>query len=136
MSYTDPSREDMIEMIEAERKRQRPYFKWVALAIAVLLIVVFMLEKPFVNPKIKAEAYVWPQGCEERKYKNQDEIPPECENDRYYIGNGREFGWSRAPGGYYRVGNDAVQVVCLFYDQSSCTVNRIVNDVFVVGKNK
>jgi hypothetical protein len=135
VSYSDPSRDDIVQMME---QRRWPDWKWAVLALAIcaLLTVVAIIERPFVNPKITAESFVWPKGCEEKEYNDGQIISPQCQQDKYYIGKGREYGWDRAPGGYYRLGNDAIQITCKIYDVNSCVVNRIIRNVFVVGENK
>lgn len=143
MSYTDPSREDIIEMMEARNKRMWPAWKWaIVLSVAVPSVYLMLPErKPFMNPKIKAEAYVWPAGCEKRKYKGYDDgkfdkISRNCLVDQYYIGNGQQWGWSN--GGnrpyFYRVGNDAIRVSSTW--SSETNIYETITNVFIVeGQN-
>ena len=83
----------------------------VSLAICSLLYFISNNEPAFVNPKIEAEKFVWPEGCEQKQYKKFDEIKADCLT--HYIGNGRNYGWSRhksGPNKYFRIENDALNV--------------------------
>lgn len=110
--------------------------------LLILLIVFFtismkMLPKrnPFVNPKIVAKPYIWPTGCDQIEYKEQQVISESCLESRYYIGDGEKWGWPRGSkrSNYYRVGDHAFDLGCNTFT-GTCYVHRIVKNIFVVSK--
>ena len=111
-----------------------PVKLWMIIILMFLCIFSFALlpkSVPFVNPQIKTEPYVWPQGCERKKYTDKDQISDACLSDIYYIGDGQQWGWrrySKRPY-YYRVNNDAIMVSDLWSTRPR--VMAVVEDAFV-----
>jgi hypothetical protein len=110
---------------------------------AVFTIAIKMApdRKPFVNPKIVAEAYVWPIGCKIKKYASGDKISKNCLIEKYYIGDCQNWGWPRGTKWpyYYRVGDDAVMVTdvisgIIMSDQ--VTIYEVINGIFIVEGSK
>jgi hypothetical protein len=126
--------------------------KWLGLPrvlwLFLMLIVVFSIavklapdQRSFVNPKIAAEPYVWPEGCKKKRYMQSDTISKNCLTQKYYIGDGQKWGWTRASGWpyYYRVGNDAVMITDVISGiimSENPNVVFVVNDVFVVQRSE
>jgi hypothetical protein len=121
---------------EDQKARIRVPRVWV-LAIVTVVGFIFMMKTapvraPFVNPKITAEPYVWPEGCQRREYKELDIIDRKCIQDKYYIGSGENWGWPKSSkrASYYRVGNDAFDMGCSVFS-NECHVTSIVKNTFV-----
>jgi hypothetical protein len=85
-----------------------------------------------IQPHIKAPAYVWPAGCEKKKYSYDNSISMACKNVNYlfnefklahynlpYFGRGND---------YYRVDDDLILMQCNF--QNSCSVSFVVKNSF------
>jgi hypothetical protein len=140
---------------EFEQKQHQPYKRlfplhyWMLILIVAGVAIYLTLPErlPFRNPKIAAEPYFWPQGCDEKEYSAMDEIAKLCMSATYAIPEWRQYGWHVSTGGgkgfkgYYRVGNDAVSIsLCNrgFLSQiDTCNVSNVIADVFVVaGENK
>ena len=98
---------------------------------------------PFVNPHLKVEAFVWPNGCLEskkgyaKKYGDTERIPRACFPDNNLFPDWRKYGFPSSGGKradpYYRLGNDAVAVSCpdsIFTTETECVIDRAVFDVF------
>ena len=136
MSYSAPSQDDIAEGVEVPYRRMWSTWKWALVICVAGFLIHYLLpkHKPFVNPKIVAEIYVWPNGCERKVYKELDKIRRECLVDRYKIGDGQIWGWRRTGKWphYYRVGNDAVLVTDIW--SSEATIYEVVSDVFVVNR--
>jgi hypothetical protein len=112
-------------------------FQWritIPLGLIAIIFMIFPKSPPFVNPHIHAAPYVWPAGCEAKKYRELDDISEACQDSAYNIGNGLEYGWPQTSkrAEYYRIGNDSVHIVCLPW-KNRCSVTRIINDVFESG---
>ena len=115
---------------------------WLTAALAMALGIVIRMapeRRPFVNPRIEALAYVWPGGCERKKYRSLDKINRECLEPKYYIGDGQKWGWYRTSKWpyYYRVQNDSVFITDVAFNEISAdkvTVYRVIDDVFWQGK--
>ena len=111
---------------------------WLAAVLFLLFAVAIRMapsKRPFADPKIEAPAYVWPAGCAKKKYRVLSKIDKSCLDPKYYIGDGRKFGWKRISQKpyYYRVGNDAVMVtdIAIGEDLSqNLTVYEVIDDVF------
>jgi hypothetical protein len=102
-----------------------------ALAAVAISYWVSPAPKPFANPQIKSEAFVWPAGCEKKEYKEWDEINDACLIQ--YIGDGAQWGWptggrTRWPE-YYRIGNDAMRIS----RGRSRNITHIIKNVYIVG---
>ena len=70
---------------------------------------------PFVNPHIRAEAFVWPEGCLNDKHGGYGKIPRACVLERNRILRWWRYGFNtigRNPAPYYRVGNSAIEISC------------------------
>ena len=138
MSYIDPSAEDYVEA-----RRGNSFPKTLLLLIVTVLCVTIVFyafspkRGPFTNPKIKADPYVWPQGCEKKNYSESDDIDKACMSPSYFIGEGNQWGWPRDGKGYpeyYRVGNDAIDIrYCDEDEQNKCHVRNMVRDVYAVS---
>jgi hypothetical protein len=93
--------------------------------------------KPFVNPKLTADPYIWPAGCKKKKYTTANKISKNCLIQKYYIGDGQHWGWRRGSKWpyYYRVGNNAVMITDVISGtvlSDKPHVVNVVDDVFVV----
>jgi hypothetical protein len=116
-----------------------PRLYWLIGAFIVVFMAAIKMApetKPFVNPKLAAEPYVWPEGCEQKKYRETDTISENCLTQKYYIGDGQKWGWRRISAWpyYYRVGNDAVMITdvisgTIMSDRPN--IVEVVDDVFV-----
>ena len=99
---------------------------------------------PFLNPHLKTEAFVWPEGCPRKPYaqtyfhvKSEKRVPRACFPTRNLFTDWRKygfhsFGYKRAAQ-YYRLGNDAVEVSCpdsILSNETDCLVGNAVLDVF------
>ena len=114
-----------------------PVKLWMIIILMFLCIFSLALlpkSVPFVNPQIKAEPYVWPQGCAKREYNELDKIDKECLADNYYIGDGEQWGWPRSSkrSNYYRLENDAMDMGCNMITQN-CYASHIVKKVFITS---
>ena len=81
-----------------------------------------------------AAPYVWPAGCPQREYKKFDQIPSACAADQYSMGGGQNYGfYSGHKGGtnYFRIGNDAIDISCKFYNPYDCTAFTKYKNAFV-----
>jgi len=113
-----------------------------ALVIAIPLQVVYDHSHPwgkFQNPHIKAAPYVWPSGCEQKHYvkgSGYGSISGSCATRRYYLGGGRirrrNKRLQRLTPEFYRVGNDAVAIICNF---SQCAPHYVYYNVFYQDDN-
>jgi hypothetical protein len=134
VSFVDPSRNDLRERFDARHKRVWPAWKWALACLVATLVAYTSLpeQKPFVNPRIVAEAYVWPDGCIEKRYVDLDKIQHACLTSNYAIGDGQQWGWKRTSKWphYYRVGTDAVLVTDIWSREAK--IFNVVRDVFVV----
>lgn len=97
-------------------------WKFRALRPGEILIVAFgfsiifaCLPLPFqtLQPFVKAPAYKWPVGCDQKIYRLFDPISRNCGDQRYAIKNYRDYGLKSHAGKtveteYFRVGNDAI----------------------------
>jgi hypothetical protein len=115
----------------------------IVLFAAVFTIAIKMApdRKPFVNPKIVAEAYVWPIGCEKKIYMEGDYIAQACMKSEYYIYEWKRYGWhvtSKGFQGFYRVSNDAIDFNhCNVFIKRHCIIYNKISNVFgAVGENK
>ena len=82
--------------------------------------------------EVRAAPYLWPAGCPQKSYGdggilgNRD-IPNACADQKYYFGHGNKTGWLSESGKnfYYRVGDDALDIVCPidFFGKFNCKVN-------------
>jgi hypothetical protein len=65
---------------------------------------------------VKAEPYIWPEGCEQKRYSYGDKISPQCMrieyrlNDEYAERIGAETRKRNYRWDSYRVGNDIIGV--------------------------
>lgn len=110
--YSDGSGERMISIV----------CKWGVVASLPLLLVGATLnffyqarDWPFVNPHIKAEAFVWPRGCPKGVHGGIGNMPRACILEKNPIPKWWRYGFKtvgRIPSPYYRVGNSAVEVEC------------------------
>jgi predicted amidophosphoribosyltransferase len=89
----------------------------------------------FGSSHIKAPAYVWPKGCEQRYYQAMDQISRTCGPDTYQIKNYRSLGLTDQSGrnihtSYFRVNNDAIQIKCYDRLENDCVVVAIYRNVY------
>jgi hypothetical protein len=128
------------------RQRSIPLYYWlVFLLLAAGGIYCTLSNNPdFVNPKIAAEPYVWPDGCKRKNYKYGDYISKSCMTPKYAIPEWKQYGWQAGMGtstvfeGFYRVGNDAIAFHhCDSASKNLCKAREKIVDVFIVtGENK
>jgi hypothetical protein len=84
--------------------------------VGIVISASFDSEKARNIPAVKAEPYVWPQGCEHKRYKFADRISPKCMDSRYFLTNkyakslGASTGTRRREWPSYRVGNDIIGI--------------------------
>jgi hypothetical protein len=142
-------------------KPPSPFVKWrnrffwgLGISIFLYAIQARIEEQYDLNHRIAmpivAEAYVWPEGCKDQEYHDNDEISSRCNSDKYFMGSERRYYWrdrpkfglpySARPRYYYRIGNDAIETVCFSvnfkkFEFDKCIVNRIAKDVFKVKSN-
>jgi len=90
------------------------------------------------------DSYDWPERCPQEDYSrykflfkdySKVEIKKECADPRYYIGNGKEFGFSQPriqAAHYFRLGKDAVRIYCFdtLIRKEKCILDYTVHDVF------
>jgi len=111
---------------------------WTALVlIFAVFAATFMYPSIFSPPHsitipVKAESYVWSNGCESAPYKLHDRIPAGCEQDQYRISNPQDYpiddvNYHFAP--YYRVGDDIISISCHGFS-NECYVQHILKDAF------
>jgi hypothetical protein len=108
----------------------RVWWLAISLIIGIIVIMKIMPERvAFVNPKIVAQPFVWPEGCEKKQYEEEMPVHRECISELYNIGDGRKWGWKSSSklSSYYRVGNDAIFPIC----NDNCKVLLIIKDVFI-----
>ena len=136
-------------------KPQTAIVKWryrVFMGLGVLLLALvargkieenFDRNNPIYVPII-ADTYIWPEGCEDRKYVDGGDISPNCKSNEYYMGTGLKYiyrynkkEWSFDSGqkysnSYYRIGNDASIIICQGILNNSFKVYGIKKNVFKV----
>jgi len=108
-----------------------------ALVIAIPIQAIYDYYHPwgkFQNRHIEAASYLWPAGCEQKHYiegSGYGSISRSCAEKRYYLGDGKKWGWGnrlqRITPEFYRVGNDAIAIMCNF---SQCAPHYVYYDVF------
>lgn len=126
---------EVIENNKAVKRFGLTASQWrIAIPVTLGLIIVLAWPKPvpFVNPKIIAQPFIWPTGCQQKTYSKGDPITAACL--KYHIADGPKWGWPRGSKwpDYYRIGDDAVWVICNVYT-SRCRVFDAVRDVYVRG---
>lgn len=93
--------------------------------------ITVLSQKPFSQPHIKAPPYVAPSGCLVPNYHlGVGGIPCPCADKKYYFEEAGSYGfvfYSRG-GGYFRVGNDAVDITG--NSASGCRYNAVVFNTF------
>lgn len=86
----------------------------------------------FVQPHIKAPPYIAPSGCSAAEYgEGAGKIPCPCADVKYEFSEARKYGFiflGRRNNAYYRVGNDAVEIVK--EPPNECTYRFVVRDTF------
>jgi hypothetical protein len=99
----------------------------VGLSFFVLIItlgVVTYLRNPVSH--IKSRPYHQPNGCVVRRYVTMDDISPACMDGNYLISHAkaRTYDWNlgRSDLDYYRVGDDAYEIVCNQFNSGRCYV--------------
>jgi hypothetical protein len=108
---------------------------WFALSFLVIALTDWhkdVIGDRAINPHWSAEPYIWPHGCEKKEYKLDDDIASSCKVSSYYLGDGANLNFPRRMKGsaeYYRVGNDAIDILCPF-DLNNCTVRNIVKNTY------
>jgi hypothetical protein len=86
---------------------------------------------------VKAEPYVWPEGCEQKEYGYGEEISSQCMKKKYLLADeyaeqlgvdtrARNYRWDS-----YRVGND---IIGFYPNGSSYKVKRIARDIYYQEK--
>ncbi len=127
-------------------KRLFPIYYWLVLMLLAAGGIYYTLSQQprFVNPKIAAEPYIWPDGCENKSYAYGDYISKTCMAQKYAIPEWKQYGWHAGMGtstvfeGFYRVSNDAIAFHHCDSDRKNmCKARKKIVDVFVVtGENK
>jgi len=116
-----------------DRKNGKSLLPWLLGISAVVYGTMYFTAKPtpFIQPHIIAATFVWPTGCENKKYKTDDKISESCRVPSNIFPDAEKYNFLRSKGlrrpPYYRLGNDAVQFGCLM---GTCTVDDEVSDVF------
>jgi hypothetical protein len=100
---------------------------------ALLGIPTLLTIRPFVQPHIKAPAYISPAGCPSVKWGSiSGHIPHACAAKEYEFTEWKKYGFTgfgRGGGSkFYRIGNDVVQIVC--NSSEKCIHRAIVYNVF------
>jgi hypothetical protein len=135
MNYGDF--EEKLSFVETKQFRAL-FWTSVVLFVVFMLFYIWYRTPSFVNPKIQAEEYVWPMGCEAKTYELTDQISKKCMQEKYYIGEGWEYGWPR--GGksrpaYYRVGNDALDFrACDQSVEGFCDIHNRIVKVYITNR--
>jgi len=99
--------------------------------------------KPFVHPRFKAAAYVWPVGCPRANYtrnysRDIETIPFACADKKYLFDDkvAMSYGLSwffDENDHYYRVENSLLSLRCFYHagsKENKCDVNEDINDVY------
>lgn len=123
--------------------------KIAALTLSIVVVAFLLrpyISRPFVNPHIPSEPYVWPSGCKpttttsdesrgsdsHRYYGVESNIPRACMDPRYYFSDAAKYNFPKQMGvgrNYYRVGPDAINFDC--FSDGRCVASNVVKDVFV-----
>ena len=85
-----------------------------------------------INPLIRSAVYVAPEGCEVKHYLRDSDISKNCVSDKYkisYYGK-YHFPYTKFSNGYFRVGDDAINIRCTSGEQYCFAIN-IVYGVYV-----
>ena len=116
--------------------------RWIkALAVfAIAIAVVRLVSSPsnYDGSKIAAGTFPWPDGCQPRRYERGVRLPKPC-FDRFQK---LSHSWIKSHGlkldrngrgktTYHRIGNDAVDGMCVAWE-NSCTIQMLYPDMFVV----
>ncbi len=127
---------------KSEVSKQNIFF-YLLIAIMIIFLWEFSFKQvyPYNPPRIIAEAYIPPEGCDVRKYKPGDKISESCADEkyifldywryglnrfgRYHNKNGRKFG------NYFRIGNDLL--VIGYNSSDGAYINNVERDVFIVN---
>jgi hypothetical protein len=115
-------------------KNAKYKIKFIILIMAALFFgdaIRDFMQPKFRAPHIKSSPYVAPPGCSPGPIRVHGTIPQACLDERDRIGFSRQFGFPQSHGslGYYRVGNDGIEVTCLFFN-GNCRILNVVTGVF------
>lgn len=111
-------------------------------AIAAAAVTLLVRPRYYDGTKIAAAPFAWPTGCSARTFRVGDRLPNAC-FDRFQMlshqwikEHGLRLKGSRGLKGrrgktvYHRIGNDAVESLCVFWE-NTCKVRVIYRNVFV-----
>jgi len=119
---------------------RRPHWVMGVFILTVVASVSVVIHDKFSQPKykpfkIRADAYVWPEGCPKKIYDEYDEPPRACASEKYYYGGMYEYGLSYNRGAYYyRIDKDLVDIRCGI-GFKNCAIIKIYRDIFVVPED-
>ena len=119
-------------------KSKSNFFVWLLIVVLLPFIAVVKAlhpPAPFVNPHMKAPSFAAPPGCLNMTYKKWDKISATCADKNNFLGTATGYGFPQRSKGapeYYRVGNDAIDIMCggLVWSNNDCEVRNVVRDVF------
>lgn len=100
----------------------------------IIWFVIYLVhaQVAFVQPHIKADAYIAPRDCPLVRYEaGADAISCACAAKNYKFTEANKYGFTylaRRNNAYYRIGNDAVEIA--EYAQGICTRHMVVHGVF------
>jgi hypothetical protein len=108
----------MIKSKKLQKRRTSPYLVIFVLAFVSVLLFNLMSAVPTAKQivPVKAEYYIWPEGCEQKRYSYSDEISSKCMDSRYVLSNefaenlGARTRTRRSKWDSYRVGNDIIGI--------------------------
>ena len=106
-----------------------------AILLSTLFYQILEHRSPFVDVHIYAAPYIWPAGCENKRYRMEDEINRCCGDNKYEIADYRKFGWydgnsKNDEKSYFRVSNDALLISCRGFAGDDCVVEWLYRDVY------
>ena len=123
--------------LQLEEKKRPSRLKIISCMAGVGVIAFIIAQNLFVSmqpfPHIRADKYVAPQRCEQKRYGEMEDISRSCLVDRYKLSylfqSFHNLNNRGARGQFYRIGDDIVKVSCSFVDDS-CTVQAVTPDVY------
>ena len=141
MGYYFRQRRDLHAPVLPKPSRSRKWF-YAMLLLAFLAGIVGVLtpSKRYDGASIASGPFPWPKDCPSRDYRSGDRLPKAC-FDRFQrishdwiVAHGLKLdGSRRGKTTYYRLGNDAVDPLCVVWEKS-CTIMAIYPGLFVVDR--
>lgn len=83
-----------------------------------------------IKPAIRSESFVWPEGCEIKRYSVYSKISRSCAARKNIFSDYKQYNliFHKTGDNYYRVGDDLLELTCGFF--KDCYVSRALYDVF------